>query len=136
MPVVVVGASTALGRAVVRALRADAVEVRATVPRRVDLAGERLGVPTAVTDFADGRAAGAVLEGAHTVVLLDPDVPWEWLLDAADGSGVRRIVAVLMKGAPPPPADPAYDVVVVRGDVSRADPEVVAAVIEADRRLP
>jgi uncharacterized protein YbjT (DUF2867 family) len=131
MPVVVTAASTRLGEAVVAALRAQAVEVRATVRRPQDRPAHGFGVPTAVTDFSDGRTAGAVLEGAHTVVHLDSEVPWEWLLDAAEGTGVRRIV--LVQRSPAPSAGD-YEVIVVAGDADEPTPELVAAVLAADRR--
>jgi nucleoside-diphosphate-sugar epimerase len=131
MPVVVTAAGTPLGRAVVSALRADGVEVRATVRHRDDVPAGGFGVPTAVTDFSDGRAAGAVLEGAHTVVHLDAQVPWDWLLDAAEDTGVRRIVLVQRSGAP---AAEGYEVVVVPGDAGSAHPELVRAVLDSDRR--
>jgi uncharacterized protein YbjT (DUF2867 family) len=133
MPVVVVGAGSPLGGALVSALRAQEVEVRATVGRREELPPAGLGVPTAVSDLADGRTAGAVLEGAHTVVLLDTSLPWEWLLDAAEGTGVRRIVLVQDATRPAPEA-PGYEVVTVHGDLGNPRPGLLAEILAADRR--
>jgi hypothetical protein len=135
VPVVVTAADHPLGRAVVAALSADGVQVRATV--RPGSPAAVLGVPTAVTDFSDGLRAGAVLEGAHTIVHLDAAVPWEWLVDAAEDSGVRRMVLVLPPGAPVPHAD-GYDVVVVEGDVATSGrgefDRLVTAIVAADAR--
>jgi uncharacterized protein YbjT (DUF2867 family) len=133
VPVVVTAAATPLGRAVVRALRADALEVRAVVRSAEDVAAEPLGVPTAVSDFTDGMRAGAAFAGAHTVVHLDRDLPWDWLLDAVDDSGVVRLVVVLPDGVPEPSAV-GPEVVVVTGDPAYADAAVVAQILVADRR--
>jgi nucleoside-diphosphate-sugar epimerase len=136
MPVVVTGADQPLARAVVEALLAgEAVEVRATVrDRGAVLALGALGVPAAVTDLADGLRFGAVLEGAHTVIHLDdPLGTWELLLDAAEETGLRRIVTVLEPAAAIPDAGP-YDLVVVRTKDHRPRRELVAALVSADLR--
>ncbi|MDP9394995.1 MAG: NAD(P)H-binding protein [Actinomycetota bacterium] len=135
MPVVVTGAGSALGHAVVTALLQDGVEVRVTVRAREErewFAQRR--VPAAVSDLSDPLRTGAVLEGAFTVVHLDsPAATWEWLLDAAEETSVRRVLVV----APDPavPDAPAHlEVVRLRGDPDTADPQVVAAVVAADAR--
>jgi uncharacterized protein YbjT (DUF2867 family) len=137
VPVVVTGAETPLGRAVLHALCArEVIEVRATVreigaaaPLRAD------GVPTSVSDLSDPLQLGAVLDGAHTVVHLDrPLSTWQWLLEAAEDTGVRRIVTVLPPGTAVPEA-PGYELMVVTGSSADADPAVVAAVLSADARL-
>jgi hypothetical protein len=80
---------------------------------------------------------GAVLEGAHTVVHLDrPAETADLLVDAADGTSVRRVVAVAADVLEPPPAYGALEVVVVPADPAGepADPAAVAAVLAADAR--
>lgn len=136
VPVVVTGAETALGRAVLDALLAAGDgEVRATTPDRgAALALRASGVPTAVSDLSDPRTTGAVLEGAHTVVHLQETLgTWEWLREAAEDTGVRRVVAVLPAGTDVPAA-PEWEVVVVAGDAAHAEPDVVRTVLAADRR--
>jgi uncharacterized protein YbjT (DUF2867 family) len=135
VPVVVTGADTPLGAAVVAALCADPArfEVRATVRTRAAVeALARLRIPVAVSDLDDPLRAGAALEGAHTVLHLDP-APLAHVLEAAEDTSVRRVVALAAE-----PGDggglPDVEVVVVAGDRSRADPSVVAALLAADRR--
>lgn len=133
MPVVVTGADTPLGRAAVEAFSAAGVGVRATVRDRgaaAELAG--LGVLAAVSDCSDPQRLGGVLEDAHTVVHLDP-APLEHLLDAAEGTAVRRVVLVGAPGAAPPPCPP-YDVVLVRAGPRAPLPAVAAALVAADTR--
>ncbi len=138
MPVVVTGAACALAREVVLALRAleSGAEIRATVRRREDRAWyAKRGVPVAVTDLSDPLLTGAVLEGAHTVVHLDdPVTTWEWLLDAAQGTSVRRIVAVVPGASSDALPAPGVEVVVLAGDVQVPDARLVAAVLSADAR--
>ena len=133
VPVVVTGADTPLGRAVLAALLRDPrIEVRATTRTRA--AADALSprrVPTAVTDLEDPLRAGAAFEGAHTVVHLDP-APLEHVLEAAEDTSVRRVV-VIHPAAHPTRTD-ALEVVVVPGDADRAEPAVVAAIVAADRR--
>jgi uncharacterized protein YbjT (DUF2867 family) len=146
VPVVVTGAGSVLGRAVLTALRAAGVpEIRATVPERVAAAGPRaLGVPTAVSDLSDPLTTGAVLEGAHTVIHLhDPATTYGWLREAAQGTGLRRVVIVLPAGVQPPApgagsgaASDEWELVVLTGDVRHADPALVTAILAADRRRP
>lgn len=125
MPVVVTGAHLPLGRALVLVLAERGVpDLRAVAADRVGAAPLRAaGVRVAVGDLSDPLRLGAVLEGAHTVVHLDggpegggsPLDTWAWLLEAAEGTGLRRIVTVLPPGVEPP-HEAVYDVVVVRGE--------------------
>jgi nucleoside-diphosphate-sugar epimerase len=154
VPVVVTGADQPLGAAVVDALLAagagaagggvGGVEVRATVRDRSAVPGlVRRGVRTAVSDLVDPQRFGAVLEGAHTVIHLDAADPdgrgpgpvgtWDLLLDAAEDTGLRRVVTVCGPGTPVPEAGP-YHLVVVRAAGYRPVPALVAALVEADRR--
>ena len=151
----VVGALLAAGATEVRATVRD----RAAVP---GLVGR--GVRTAVSDLVDPLRFGAVLEGAHTVIHLDgghpggshsagavagatreadrdpagtgpggePTGSWDLLLEAAEDTGVRRLVTVCRPGVDPPPCP--YHLIVVRAPSYRPEPELVAALVEADRR--
>jgi uncharacterized protein YbjT (DUF2867 family) len=148
MPVVVTGAHLPLGRALVLALAQQGVpDLRAVVRDRSAAAPLRAaGVRVAVSDLSDPLRFGAVLEDAYTVVHLDagadgtgsPTDTWEWLLEAAEETGLRRIVTVLPYGAEPPPESGAYHVVVVRGELPGpadvADPALVSALLAADAR--
>jgi NAD(P)-dependent dehydrogenase (short-subunit alcohol dehydrogenase family) len=138
VPVVVTGADRPLGRAVVEALLAHGVpEVRATVRIRAAVPELiALGVRTAVSDLVDPLRLGAVLEGAHTVVHLDPDDPldsWDLLLEAAADTGLRRIVTLCLPSRVPP-AECGYDLVVIRAASACPSPWLVAALVDADRR--
>jgi uncharacterized protein YbjT (DUF2867 family) len=124
VPVVVTAAQTPLGRLVVARLRADGAEVRAVVDGDV----ADLGVPTSRTDWLDAERLGAVLEGAHTVVHLAGAKRVRDLLDAAEDSGIVRIVSTV-------PFDAPYEVVVVKVPRFRPDLDAVAdAIVKADRR--
>ena len=141
MPVVLTGAHTPLGQAVLAALRTAGVpEIRVTVPDPAAAVTTRaLGVPTAVSDLSDPLTTGAVLEGAHTVVHLhDPVQTYTWLREAAEGTSVRLVVTVVQKGAEPPldTGSDAWELVVLTGDVGQADSALVAAILAADRRTP
>jgi uncharacterized protein YbjT (DUF2867 family) len=145
MPVVVTGADGTLGAAVLAAFQAAfealavggrPLELRATVRDRAAAAPlVAAGVRTAVSDLVDPARFGAVLDGAHTVVHLDDPVgTWDLLLDAAEDTGLRRIVTVL-DPADPAPAAAGYELVVLRHPRGRpADEALVAAVLAADRR--
>jgi uncharacterized protein YbjT (DUF2867 family) len=132
----VTAADRPLGRALVSALlAAGAVDVRATVRDRA-VAAEliALGVRTAVSDLVDPLRFGAVLEGAHTVVHLDdPVATWELLLEAAADTGLRRIVTVVGPAEAVPSAEP-YELVVVRTADPSPRPDLVATLVDADRR--
>jgi uncharacterized protein YbjT (DUF2867 family) len=128
VPVVVTAAETPLGRRVVERLKADGAEVRAVVDTMVS----DLGVPTALATWDDAERLGAVLEGAHTVIHLAGAKRVQDLLDAAEDSGVVRIVST---AASPLLDETPYDVVVV--PVRRFRPDLAAvidALVEADRR--
>jgi hypothetical protein len=105
-------------------------------------------IRVAVTDLSDPLRLGAVLEGAHTVLHLDrgpdgrgsPADTWEWLLEAAQDTGLRRIVTVL-----PQPSSRSvvqgYELIVCRFPAAAldrpdyADRDLVRELIEADRRI-
>lgn len=148
MPVVVTGADQPLGRAVAFELAASGAEVRATVrdPGAVG-ALRAAGLRVSVGDLSDPLRLGAVLEGAHTVLHLDrgadgagsPGDTWEWLLEAAEGTDLQRIVTVL----PHPPTlshARGYELIIRRlptGDAEGPgypDPALVRELVEADRR--
>ncbi|MET7298724.1 NAD(P)H-binding protein [Embleya sp. NPDC005575] len=152
MPVVVTGADQPLGRAVALELAASGGEVRATVRDRGAVGALRAaGIRVAVSDLCDPARLGAVLEGAHTVVHLDrgadgdgsPGDTWGWLLEAAEGTDLQRIVTVL----PQPPTRPraregewGYELIIRQlpaGGADRPgypDPALVHELVEADRR--
>lgn len=124
MPVVVTAAETPLGRRVVARLLAEGAEVRALVESPAD----DLGVPTALARWDDAERVGAVLEGAHTVVHLAGAKRVRDLLDAAEDSGLVRIVSTVPVEAP-------YEVVVVPVPRWRRDLDALAdALVAADRR--
>jgi hypothetical protein len=140
MPVVVTGADSPLGAAVVAAFLAAApageqVELRATVRDRSAAAPlVAAGVRTAVSGLDDPLRLGAVFEAAHTVVHLDdPAGTWDLLLEAAEDTGVRRLLTVLPPGAPEPEAGP-YELVVLRPAEGTPERTVAAALVAADRR--
>lgn len=141
MPVVVIGADLPLGRGLVLALAERGVpDVRAVVAERGAAAALRAaGVRVAVGDLSDPVRLGAVLEDAYTVVHLarDPLDTWAWLLEAAEDTGLRRVVTVLPEGVEPPEGG-AYEVVVVRGAIPGPGgvptPGLVEALAEADSR--
>ncbi|WP_406282519.1 NAD(P)H-binding protein [Embleya sp. NBC_00896] len=148
MPVVVTGADQPLGRAVALELAAMGGEVRATVRTRAAVGALRAaGIRVAVSDLSDPQRLGAVLEGAHTVLHLDrgpegldsPGDTWEWLLEAAEGTDVHRIVTVLPQ-APSRILVQGYELIVRQLPVEAADqpgyPDraLVRELVEADRR--
>ena len=109
MPVIVVGADTDLGTAIIEALRPEAAEVRAFVTD-VDTA-ERLkarGVKVAVGDVSDGSHVGAAARNAFCAILLaeattddrerafaatPSKVVTAWA-DALRGAGTARVIWV------------------------------------------
>ncbi|MCF2528655.1 NAD(P)H-binding protein [Yinghuangia soli] len=153
MPVVVTGAGLPLGRALLAALADQAAlagpgvpDLRAVVRDRADAAALRAsGVRVSVGDLSDPLRLGAVLEGAYTVVHLDtgpdgagsPLDTWEWLLDAAEDTGLRRIVTVVPYGALVPEIS-LYDTVFLPGEIRGAtgtpDAALVARLVAADGR--
>ncbi|MEU8133048.1 NAD(P)H-binding protein [Streptodolium elevatio] len=151
MPVVVIGADRPLGGALVLALVELGVpDLRAVVRDRAYAPALRAaGVRVSVGDLSDPLRLGAVLEGAHTVVHLDtgpegsggPLDTWDWLLEAAEDTGLTRIVTVVEDERISPDRG-GYDVVLLPGRITRScggatdavDPALVSALIEADRR--
>ena len=125
VPVVVVGADTPTGRAVVEALLAEGVpDLRATVATR---AGQRelvpLGVRTALVEPENADHLASVLQDAHTAVLTGP-VPLPVVAAACADAGIALLVVV---GESRPP-EASYDVVLVADG-----PDAPAAVVAADR---
>ncbi|WP_424643031.1 hypothetical protein [Embleya sp. AB8] len=128
--------------------------MRATVRDRHAVGALRAaGIRVAVSDLSDPLRLGAVFEGAHTVLHLDrgpdgtgwPGDTWEWLLEAAEGTDVQRIVTV----SPQPPtrtlvqgceliicqlAEEAADRPGYPQCPEYPDPTLVRELIEADRR--
>lgn len=114
MPVVVTGASSAIGRALVRRLVGTGSEVRAHVRRRAAADDLRtLGAKVAVGELADRDALTAVCAGAHTVCHLVGNMQLEgptdyeesnhetvrWALEAAIDGGARRFLLLSYTGA-------------------------------------
>jgi len=149
MPVVVTGADQPLGRAVVLELADRGGDVRATVRSRAAAGALRaVGIRVFVGDLSDPLRLGAAIEDAHTVLHLDrgpdghgsPGDTWEWLIEAAEDTGVQRIVTVL-------PRDdtrtlvPACESVVLRVSLQRPDrpgypdADLVRALLAADLRV-
>jgi len=135
VPVVVTAAENPLGRLVVARLLADGAEVRAVVERPTD----DLGVPTALAAWDDPERLGAVLEQAHTVVHLAALKRIPDLLEAAEDTGIRRIVVVTRNAVAALDGVP-YEVVVVPDTRRRfrtkpgALERLADAVVAADRR--
>jgi hypothetical protein len=152
MPVVVTGADQPLGRAVALELAASDGEVRVTVRDRGAVGALRAaGIRVAVSDLSDPGRLGAVLEGAHTVVHLDrgeggdgsPGDTWEWLLEAAEGTDLQRIVTVLPQPttlAASQAGERGYQLIIRQmpaGGCDRPgypDPALVHELVDADRR--
>ncbi len=148
MPVVVLCGQTLLGLALVRELiAAGEPDVRVVVPDRAarwPLA--EAGARVAVSELADAERLGAVLEGADTVLLLEvadggeaPAAGLRDVLAAAEGSSVRRIVAVGKLANPRDlPALPATGAGPQEGPeliaVDPASPTLVADLLAAEAR--
>jgi uncharacterized protein YbjT (DUF2867 family) len=116
VPVVVTGASGAVGRTLIPILTARGSEVRAVVRRREAVARLRqTGAKVAVCRLGDADAVEAVVRGAHTVVHLaggldlPDDAAYEeanlsttqWVLEAAADEKVTRFVFLSYPGADP-----------------------------------
>lgn len=131
MPVVVTGASGAVGRSLVPLLVQGGSEVRAVI--RSGAAADELradGAKVAVGRLGDTDTVEAVLDGAHTVVHLAgglepanvPDsgpeatperlyeevnlLPTRWVLEAAVEAGVARFLFLSYPGAAPEASNP------------------------------
>jgi nucleoside-diphosphate-sugar epimerase len=71
MPVIVVGADTTIGKAVVAALLDQSSELRVFVSDRGALADLPATVKTAVGDVSDGTHVGSAATGAYCAVLIE-----------------------------------------------------------------
>jgi uncharacterized protein YbjT (DUF2867 family) len=144
VPVVVTGADTPLGAAVVDRLVGRGLDLRATVDTREQVAAlVARGVRTAVSDLVDTERFGAVIEGAHTVVHLRGGVASAHLgLDdvvaALPDSGVARVVVTAPLGADIPAGlrSAGVDVVVLRVGVVAAGGALESAVGSWSRAAP
>jgi uncharacterized protein YbjT (DUF2867 family) len=114
VPVVVTGASGAVGRTLIPILAARGSEVRAVIRRREAAESlRRMGAKVAVCRLGDADAVEAVVRGAHTVVHLaggldlPDDAAYEeanlsttrWVLDAAAEENVARFLFLSYPGA-------------------------------------
>lgn len=118
MPVVVVGASGLVGRALLPLLADRSPEVRAVVRRREAADPLRaLGAKVAVDDLSDPDALAVLFHDAHTLVhlaggLRAPDLEdanrgtVERTLAAAAEAGLRRVLFLSYPGAGPGAANP------------------------------
>ena len=147
MPVIVVGADTLLGEAIVAALLARGGEIRAfaTDPARAAVLRGR-GAKVAVGDLSDGSHLAAAAYHAFTAVLVEasiedgrpiafaadtPGVVEAWI-NAIRDSGVQRAIWV---GDPPPSAagGAAPETAVVRSD-GKSDQEIAQEVADLNDR--
>lgn len=120
MPVLVTGAQTGLGRAVVARLRRAGGEIRVYVDEDAHDAAEayrRSGVKAARGDLADEARLELALEQVHTLVhaggdlLEEPEVMLDALASASSaaiGAGCRRLVWASHLGADEPGANPFF----------------------------
>lgn len=143
MPVIVIGADTPTGRAIVRRLAAAGGEVRAfvsAVPEAEELRGR--GVKVACGDVSDASHVGAAAAGAFSAILI-PAAAADgrrlsfatpagavagWVL-AADAAGVTRLIVVGQAVDLPVGGGPQIVVVPTAG---RTDDEIAAAVAVLD----
>jgi uncharacterized protein YbjT (DUF2867 family) len=147
MPVIVVGADTPLGEAIVAALLSRGGEIRAfaTDPDRAALLRRR-GAKVAVGDLSDGSHVGAAASNAFTVVIVeqsvfdgrqysfaaDPAGVQETWVRAIVDSGVQRAIWV---GNPPASLQtaPVPEIAVVTPD-DRSDPDIAREVADLNDR--
>ena len=147
MPVIVVGADTPLGEAIVAALVSRGGEIRAFVtdPDRAAVL-RSLGAKVAVGDLSDGSHVGAAAYNTFTAVIVEEsafdgrqfsfagngtEVLETWV-GAVRDSRVQRVIWV---GDPPPPleAPPAPEFAVVNPD-DRSDQEIAVEVADLNDR--
>jgi nucleoside-diphosphate-sugar epimerase len=148
MPVIVIGADTDLGHALVSALRPAAAELRLFASDPDDIAPYRSFAKVAVGDISDGSHVGAAATGAFCAVVIaaaahdqrehyfaaDPDELFaQWAEGLAD-AGIGRIIVV---GAPaevprPDPLTRATDDYHHVDTSNRTVEEVVTVVVELD----
>lgn len=148
VPIIVVGADTPAGRAIVNGLLGREGEVRAFVSDRdtAEVLREQ-GVKVAVGDLSDGsHVGGAALRtfGAVLVAAAATDGRELWFADSADdvyqgwaegirGAGVSRLIWV---GDAPPAAIVAAAQDVVHVDADRPPRVIADEVVAADARAP
>lgn len=147
MPVIVVGADTPLGRAIVQGLATGRGEVRAFVSGSDEAPNLRhLGVKVAIGDVSDESHVGAAAAGAFCAVLIvgaatdgrslsfatPAEVPAGWVRAVAT-AGVRRVIVV--GEAPPLGSSGVAEIRMVSTGGHTMDQIVaaVAALDEADR---
>jgi uncharacterized protein YbjT (DUF2867 family) len=147
MPVIVIGADTPLGEAIVAALLSRGGEIRAFVtdPDRAAVLRRR-GAKVAVGDLSDGSHVGAAAYNAFTVVIVeqsvfdgrqysfaaDPPGVLETWVSAIVDSGAQRAIWV---GNPPASFQnaPVPEIAVVAPD-DRSDPDIALEVADLNDR--
>lgn len=146
MPVIVIGADTRLGRAIVERLVEPDREIRAFVsdPDAADRLRES-GVKTAFGDVSDFSHVGAACTGVFTAVLVgeaardgrersfadDPRSIFEGWAAAVEEAAASRVIWV---GVPDPPPTPHTEAAGVGDDLELADvAERVALLDEMDQ---
>ena len=147
MPVIVVGADTPSGQAIVEALLKGGGEVRAFVTdREVGTALKKQGVKVAIGDLSDGSHVEAAALDAFTAVLVaeaasdgrphafasDPEGVWAGWASAIREAGIARAIWV---GDPAPSvvvgSAPEVRMVAVRG---RSETEIAGEVADLNDR--
>jgi putative NADH-flavin reductase len=147
MPVIVVGADTPLGEAIVAALVSRGGETRAFVtdPERAVML-RALGAKVAVGDLSDGSHVGAAAYNTFTAVIVEESVfDGRQYSFASDATGVletwvgavrdSRVQRVIWVGDPPPSLQtaPVPEIAVITRD-DRSDQEVALEVADLNDR--
>ena len=152
MPVIVVGADTAAGRAIMEELLPRSSEVRAFVTSPDVAASLRSrGVKVALGDVSDGSHVGAAALNAYCAVLIaeaaaddrerafadTPEAVISTWVDGLNDAGISRAIYVTDKAAPAGLATLRADLAVVT-TAARSDAEVAAevSVVENAIELP